>query len=789
MPGVTTGATVWHKLIVGAFVAIVLLSVVFAFLVSQRGIQLSTDLQSISPHYAPEPEVETAINRLGGDLQQELTLVVKSRSRETLENILFEFPDSIVDLNLQFVNFVNPETRLEQLLSQLEKYRFYLLTPEQQQWLEQADDQQVLQQAERNLFSLASNARLLAFNQDPFGIVNAYALNLLDTLPGSGREEIIARLENTEEWYYAPLHFRLAVNAQDFNRQSALQAEIASIETTLGEITPDIEILHSGVFFYSASAASNAKHDITLITTGSSIGILVLLLLVFRRITTLLLPVISILIGVAFAFLSCQLLFGEIHIFTIVFGASLIGVVIDYALHYAYHRQHRQQQQQDHEDQRNNLYRALFLSLITSVIGYSALSFSGLLVLQQVAVFSTVGLISAWLTVIALGSVLLRGDKTLHDAGLKILLAKILKILGHLPGKVVAGLYTLIVGLGLFITYTFSNFSDSPRTFFEPDPQLIMQGQELQTVLTSVEPATYLVIRGDSETAVYDQLASLQEQHPDQAAYLFGAQDFLAAPAARQHAYALNARLYQADGLAAQFLRGLDAAPEVSTRLTQEYTDAAGQMPNASALLNGNVLPTPPLWQIIDGKHYSFFLLSQQIDFDILAQFADRNSNVFFIDTIGMSTNAIAALRESANLLLVLALVFVGALMLLRYRSIKGVSIMAVPCAAIIFTLTLFALTGVALSLFHIMALFLVLGLGMDYVIFITDLRQQQQHTLCAVLLSAITSLLAFGLLSFSALPVVKAFGLTVLIGNTINLLGALVLARFLMPSTQEQIV
>ena len=87
--------------------------------------------------------------------------------------------------------------------------------------------------------------------------------------------------------------------------------------------------------------------------------------------------------------------------------------------------------------------------------------------------------------------------------------------------------------------------------------------------------------------------------------------------------------------------------------------------------------------------------------------------------------------------------------------------------------LTVFAASGIGLSLFHTMALFLVLGLGMDYVIFSAELRNEPSVTGQAVFLSALTSLLSFGLLAVSSMPVVQAFGLTMLVGNLFNLLGS----------------
>ena len=65
------------------------------------------------------------------------------------------------------------------------------------------------------------------------------------------------------------------------------------------------------------------------------------------------------------------------------------------------------------------------------------------------------------------------------------------------------------------------------------------------------------------------------------------------------------------------------------------------------------------------------------------------------------------------------------------------------------------------------MALFLVFAIGADYVIFFSESQKhgQQDATRFAVFLSLISSILAFGLLASSSVPVVSAIGTIMAIG------------------------
>jgi predicted exporter len=83
---------------------------------------------------------------------------------------------------------------------------------------------------------------------------------------------------------------------------------------------------------------------------------------------------------------------------------------------------------------------------------------------------------------------------------------------------------------------------------------------------------------------------------------------------------------------------------------------------------------------------------------------------------------------------------------------------------ASVFTLAILVQLEQGINLFHLMALILVLGIGLDMGIFLTE-TDEAPHTWLAVSLSTVTSLLAFGLLAFSDTPVLHHFGLTVAIG------------------------
>jgi predicted exporter len=88
---------------------------------------------------------------------------------------------------------------------------------------------------------------------------------------------------------------------------------------------------------------------------------------------------------------------------------------------------------------------------------------------------------------------------------------------------------------------------------------------------------------------------------------------------------------------------------------------------------------------------------------------------------------------------------------------------------------------GISLNLFHLIALVLAAGLGVDYALFfeaVEDDPAEQRRTLHAVIVCSLSTLLVFAALAVSTLPVLRAIGVTVSLGIVSNFVFALLLTR-----------
>jgi predicted exporter len=134
------------------------------------------------------------------------------------------------------------------------------------------------------------------------------------------------------------------------------------------------------------------------------------------------------------------------------------------------------------------------------------------------------------------------------------------------------------------------------------------------------------------------------------------------------------------------------------------------------------------------------------------------------LDKVEDISNVFKEYRALSFILLIVAHALIGVLLFLRYGR-KFIFVLLPPALAGLGALSILGLFEYPINLFNILALFLVLGVGIDYSIFYAEDKKNSGATALAVLIATITTLLSFGLLAFSSFAVLHSFGITILLG------------------------
>jgi predicted exporter len=750
-------------------------------------VKIDTSLADLSPASISHSD-STARQQLSQNIQNRIILLVSGSDQDAVIDASEELRESLIGLRndqntwlnaIDFQVIDDNETVAQDLIEKLKPYRFKLLTKQQRNALKSNSNAQIVASAESRLYDLAGDGQLYSFTEDPLAWHSDFLVHLFESIDAQTASTIGNSTHSV---------ISLTANQAQMNlRQQEQLLEV--LDTTTKNITDnyDVSIDRSGVFFFAIDAASKSKQDIGLITTGSGVGVILLLLIAFRSIRSFVLPVVSIALGVGIAFLTLHLVYGKVHVLTIVFGASLIGIVVDYSLHYFYHQASGKNSTADSRV----LHRALLLSLLTSLIGYSALGFSSLEALQKVALFSCVGLVVAWLSVVSVGELLARKPVNIDNYYLPRLERFCSRAIAQLNTRVWLALALLLIGAALWASLKLAIFSDDPRLFYTASKQLVASEGAVAKVANDFEPGRYLSVSGNNIDEVYAHTESLfQAVDADprlRREDLVSIVDWVPSPAKQTQDYAGLGRLYAntEDDSLNQFYTDV-SNPDALVTLREQFSNAGNRVLSPAAILDMLGQSAPPIWFETKDQITNFVLVRKGVDHQALQDVA-RTSDTVYVNTLADTTLSLRQQRTDASKLLLLAYLLVAGLIFLRYRSLCAGSMLLVPLVSSAAVVTICFLLGVWLNLFHVMALFLVLGFGMDYTIFVREFDEQRAVTLQAILLSAMTSLLSFGLLALSSIPVAQAFGSTLLIGNCFNLIGVFVYSLVHSPSSKHQ--
>jgi predicted exporter len=136
--------------------------------------------------------------------------------------------------------------------------------------------------------------------------------------------------------------------------------------------------------------------------------------------------------------------------------------------------------------------------------------------------------------------------------------------------------------------------------------------------------------------------------------------------------------------------------------------------------------------------------------------------------------------RHEAAMNALLGALAIIVLLLVSLRSVRRVLEVSLPLAAAVIAVTTWLVfSGHTLSIFHLIGLLLVVAVGSNYALFF-DHRcsspQDRERTVTSLLFANLSTVLGFGLLSFSQSPVLNAIGSTVAVGAVLSLIFSAIL-------------
>lgn len=723
---------------------------------------IDTDVLALLPQDARNPAAERALARLSEGASRRVLVVLAAADFERLRAAAQRISDTLVGADSPLQASPKVDHSSADLIDFYAPWRDRLLSDADRERLARQSPDQVAQAALRSLYRPGPSARVLSANDDPIASFSAWLTERASST--SLRPRAGWLWQEAEGRQLIVLPFELRASALSVAALEALQPRLDRARALASEW--GVEMSAAGIPVHAAAATLQAEREMSIIGAGASLGIALLMLLSFQRIRPMLLVLGSVGVGLLVALSLCLLLFERVHLMTLVFGASLVGVAEDYAIHWLSVRALAPTDERARAT--TALTPGLWLAFLTSALGYFALALAPFPGLRQMAFFSIVGLAGALLSVL-LWMPRLLGREPLASR-LSLALARSWLYWPRLRGiPLLVALVLLAIAVGGAVQL---RSSDDLRALQSSPPALIEQQARIGRWLAEPSPLQFYLLQADNqaellarEDALLTRLEALAaagqiDGHRALSDWVPAAQRQLENQALLQPAWsAAVTAITTALGSSEAPPRPLAAQP-----LTlQQWLDS----PASSAL-------SPLYLGRIDAQYQSVVQvlgLSRPQQLAPLLQAAEGLPGVQWVDRTADYSRLLQQYRIAMLQVLLAALALVTLLLVWRYRA-RAWRVLAPTLAAMLAVLGWLGWRGEPLQLFHVLGLIVLLGMADDYGIFLLETDAGEAAWL-GVLLGAVNTLLAFGLLAFSSTPALAAFGTTLLLGISVAWLSA----------------
>ncbi len=545
-------------------------------------------------------------------------------------------------------------------------------------------------------------------------------------------------------------------------------------------------LIESGPPVFAVRTRAHMKADVARFSLIATVLVAAILLFAYRAGRILALALLPVLSGVIAGIAAVSLVFGFVHGITLGFGVTLIGEAVDYAIYLF-------TQTAPGAAVAATLPRiwpTLRLGMLTSVCGFSAMLLSSFTGFAQLGLFTIIGLVVAlavtrWVLPILL-PIGFAGTGSMFFAVPMIGLIRVGRMLRYVVlGLSVAAAISLVLHSGAYwddeLT-SMSPLSASEKSLDEqlrreigaPDVRylLVLQASDQEAALAASERVAARIeplvaagtIAGFETPSTW--LPSLASQRARRAALPD------ASTLAASLTQAIAGTPFRPDTFG-PFLADLEAARTQKLLQHEDLNGTSLALRLDSLLVHGSDgwLAMLPLHGVSDTQT----VVERVADFDV--------KSVVLLDLKAESDRLLGTYLHEALTLSIAGSLVIVVLLFVSLRSFRrAVAVLLPLVAAVICTAGILLSTMGRLSIFNLFGLLLVVAVGSNYCLFFERNVLEaddpaSRRMLASLVLADLCTVIGFGILSFSAIPVLRGIGLTVAVGACLSLLFGAVLS------------
>lgn len=735
----------------------------------------TTDLSAFLPR-APTPAQQLLVDQLSDGVVSRLMLIgITGASPETLARIS---RDIAKDLRKReaFFSVENGEALLSIADRDFVWRHRYLLSPDVSP--ARFSPEALRERLKDGLRLLTSPAGLLlrrVLPADPTGEV----LVLRDELGGNVQPHARDGIWFSGDDARAVLAARTRAPASDLDAQEHAVNLVRDAFAQSARGTQATLIL-TGPGVFSVLSRAVIKRDVVRFAIVASCLIAALLLVLFRSPRVLALSLVPVASGVLAGVAAVSLGFGAVHGITLGFGITLLGEGVDYAI-YLFSRTTPGSSPSRTLDR---IWPTLRLGVLTSICGFGAMLLSGFTGLAQLGMFSVTGLIvAAAVTRGVLPVMLPRGFSARSVDAIAPAAAGLIQ---RARGLRYAAIAVIVLAAGLLAARGDPVWSGDLASLNPVGLREQQLDQMLRHDLAAPDVRHLVVIRAADREAVLDASESVVSDLRKAArAGIISGYD---APSIylpservqreRQAALPAPERLRENMRLA---LEGLPYRPDAFEPFVKDVEAARVGPRIGRAALDGThlALKLDALLVRHAGRWAAMLPLSGVTDAAALGRGIRKvaGADVVLLDIKRESDRLYAGYRDEVLQHSALGAGAIVLLLLVSLRSVRRLLQVIVPLAASVIVVScVLSFTHGPLSIFHLIGLLLVVAVGSNYSLFFDSelpVESDRGRTEASLCFACASTVIGFGVLSFSSVPVLSALGSTVGMGAVLALLFA----------------
>jgi predicted exporter len=632
--------------------------------------------------------------------------------------------------------------------------------------------------------------------RDPTGEL----LNIIDQLARSPAPQSRDGVWVSNDGARALAVAQTAANGSDSDAQGraiqAIRAAFAVAAAGSAQGAAALQLRLSGPGVFAVTARAKIERAAVRLSIISGILVVTLLLAVYRSLPALGLGLLPVATGALVGIASVALGFGAVHGVTLGFGITLIGESVDYSIYFFIQSRQSGADAAGSRTWQQRWWPTIRLGMLTSVCGFASLLPSGFPGLKQLGLYSISGLIAAALvTRFVLPALLPAEFKIRNVAPLGARVAGLLGSAQRIKGATLALCSAALVLVAVGVLY---------------HDRGGLWNRELSALspISSVEQNYDAKLRADLGAADVRDLVIISG--PDMESILHGAEQAggaLQKLVDRQLIGGFESPANYLPSMAAQEGRrgSLPSAAELRANLKQAVENLPLRADRLQLFLEDieatrhAALVTPrDLAGTSLNSGFESLILHQREQWNALLPLRSAAAGAPIdlplvqaaLKDAGLENARVLDLKQESDALYgsylseaihfsLAGFLALTVLLLIALRSPLRVARVLAPLALAVLTVAAgLVIVGVHLTILHLVGMLLIVAVGSNYALFFDRQAHSQEAgnqplTLASLIIANASTVIGFGLLSFSQVPVLVALGTTVAPGTFLALLFA----------------